>query len=250
MFEHHAESVLRHGTIIESAVDQCLEITADDGQRGAQLVRDIGHEFAPHLLEAFDARDVVDDDNGAGRLRAHLLERRDAQFVNPPGFSVLDDNFATVRFFLGHSLLHEAVHGGMTECLDNGAANGRGSQLEHRFYAAVGVQHAEAAIDGKNTFGDAGHDGVELGTLAVRGAVEVSGLAGDGLQVALRGAQSARQVEGERASDIAIGHAPQAGPQAPDTTDVAEHDKGQRCGGERCGDPPPVQPAASPVLKR
>ena len=122
--------------------------------------------------------------------------------------------------------------------------------MEHRFDAAIGVQHAEAAVDGENTLGDAGHDGVELGTLAVRGAVEVAGLAGDGFKVALRSAQSAWQVEGERASDIAIGHAPQAGPQAPDTGDVAEYDKAQRHGGERRGDPPPVQPAASPVLKR
>ena len=75
MLEHHAESVLRHGTIVESAVDERFKVTADDGHRGAQLVRDIGHEFAPHLLEAFDARDVVNDNNGAGRFRAHLLER-------------------------------------------------------------------------------------------------------------------------------------------------------------------------------
>ena len=55
---------------------------------------------------------------------------------------------------------------------------------------------------------------------------------------------------GERASDIAVGHTPQPDPQAADAGDIADYDKDQHGGAQRPGDPPPVQPAASPVLKR
>jgi len=53
-------------------VDQGLEKTADHGQRRAQLMRDVGHEVAPHGFEPFDLRDIARQHHAPpGRERNH-----------------------------------------------------------------------------------------------------------------------------------------------------------------------------------
>ena len=65
---HRLENALQFLARQAGMVDQRLEIAAEDGQRRAELVGDVGHELAADHLEMLDARDVVEDEHGAADL--------------------------------------------------------------------------------------------------------------------------------------------------------------------------------------
>ena len=110
----------------------------------------------------------------------------------------------------------------------HGAAGRRGGQPEHGLHAAVGLPQAEAAVDGEDPLGNAGQDGVKFGALAVGGQIEVAGLARDDFKIALRGAQTARQIEGQRPGDIAVGNATQRRVQAAESAEVTPRENKHR----------------------
>ena len=55
---------------IGAVVEQRLDVAADRGQRRAQLVRDVGHEVAPHAICLAQLGDVVQDQHRAARAFA------------------------------------------------------------------------------------------------------------------------------------------------------------------------------------
>ena len=79
----------------EALVDQVLDERLDRGQRRAQLVRDVGHELAPHALQRLEARDVEEQDQGAGGLVGGAArERRDAQLERASGPGEVEERLA------------------------------------------------------------------------------------------------------------------------------------------------------------
>jgi hypothetical protein len=153
--------------------------------------------------------------------------------------------FASLQPFL-----HEAVHGGMTEGLDHRSSDRRGGKLEHDLDPAVGLQEAEAPVDGENSLGDTGQDGIEFGALAVRGAIKLTGLPRDRFDVALRRAQTAGEIEGERTAQIPVGHAAQGGAQTHDPAEVTDQEEQENCRREKPGYRRPAHRSVLPALKQ
>ena len=212
-------------------------------------MRNIGDKFPAHLLETLDARDVVQDDDRT-RMVGTQLQRRNAQFKNPGCALPLDGDFAAMLFAPLQSQLDEAVHGGMAEGFDHGPSDRRAGKLKHGLDTAIGLQETEAPVDGKDALGDAGQDSIELGALAVRGAIEVASLPRDRLDVALRRAQTGREIEGERTSQLAVGHPAQGGAQAQNAREIADDKEQQNGRREQPGYHRPVQGFVLPALKQ
>jgi hypothetical protein len=148
------------------------------------------------------------------------------------------------------SFLHETVHGGMTESLDHRSSDRRGGKLEHGLDTAVGLQEAEAPVDGEDALGNTGQNGIEFGALAVRSAIEVTGLPGNRFDVALRRAQTAGEIEGERTAEIPVGHAAQGGAQTHDPAEVTDKEEQENRRREKSGYQRPVQRSVLPAWKQ
>ena len=49
---------------VRLGVEQRLDVSLDDRERGAQLVADVGHEFLPKVLQPLEPGEVVEDKDG------------------------------------------------------------------------------------------------------------------------------------------------------------------------------------------
>ena len=84
----------------------------------------------------------------------------------------------------------------------------------------------------------------------MRSAVKVTSLPRDRLDVALRRAQTAREIEGERTRQLAVGHPAQGGAQAQNAREIADDKEQQNGRREQPGYHRPVQGSVLPALKQ
>ena len=93
--------MLARGGIVARRAAQGFDEARNGGQRRAQFVADVGHEFRPHLPRFFQRRHIVE-----GEDRAHSgVERRDRHVVKPlPRLARCD--MARLR---GHAGLHDSL---------------------------------------------------------------------------------------------------------------------------------------------
>ena len=159
-----------------------LEIAVKDGERGAQLVGDVGDELAADLLELFDAGDIVEHGDNAGD-RAGLVAHGDGidaqETLGDGGAWMGNCDLVDLDGLALGGVADKVAEGRLAGGTDDGLANGLGLEREH---LAKGVVHGTdhlVGIDDDNAFHHAGKDGVEIESLLLNIALEGLMLAPD-----------------------------------------------------------------------
>ena len=133
--------------IVGLRLRQRLRRGRDRGNRRPQLVRDVGHEAAPHRLVAFERRHVAQDPDGdrarSGRKRSHS---------QLPGHLVLSAHHRVGRSPPRDRLLERAEEGTVSEDLDERSSS-RVRRSGHGPKAAVRVDHPVLRVDDGDAVG-------------------------------------------------------------------------------------------------
>ena len=139
---------------------------ADRRERGLELVRDVGHELAAHVLEVAQLRDVVQDEDGALHGVGRAAERRRVELQAPVARRGGRHLACAGPSFLeraGEDLVGLVERQEIARRLADGR---RGVPAEHAPGRVVHDHDAPAAIDGHDALFHARQDGAQLGAVA------------------------------------------------------------------------------------
>ena len=144
---HDVQEASRGFRILHAHLQQRLDIAADVGDGGAQLVTDVGREIAAHAIERARRRDIRQQQQGAGGS---------ARFVGHAGHAHLGDQARHARRFdvaLLAATRGERVRDGVVErwtaCafLEQAAARSLGIEAQQSSRDVVGIQHVLLRIE-------------------------------------------------------------------------------------------------------
>ncbi len=145
------------------AVLQRLDIAADRGERGPELVRDVRHEVPSDLIRAPERRDVVEHQHRAAA--AFARDRHDVRDENPAPVP-LELDLGHGRF--GAAERRRQLRGdvGMAHHLDVVPPLGVLGKAQHRAQGRVGEHQPPRRVDQHDPLDHAGEDRVHVRPLA------------------------------------------------------------------------------------
>ena len=154
--------------ILERAAQQRLQVAVDGGERGAQLVGDVGHELRAYLLEPPELGDVVQHHDDAGIIGGQPQRHRiglDGALEGPGHAQLASDDGALAA---QPAPADQLVQADVADDLEQRRALGpRGLEAEHRPGALVHQYDVAAAIDGQHALDHAVEDRADLGPLVL-----------------------------------------------------------------------------------
>ncbi len=162
VFEDGGEEFAGGGGDLEGVLEEGFDVAGDGGERGAQLVGDVGDEVAAGLLGALDLGDVVEDGDGSAIGSGRGIDFEDAGRSDRGGFSA-------ARLAVVEGGLDAGQDLGIANGVDEGlsGAGGAGGDALHD---GIGPADAAGGVNGDDGFLHAVEQGGELALLGFEGA--------------------------------------------------------------------------------
>ena len=146
-------------------LDERFQVAAKNGQRRAQLVRNVGHEIAPHHFQPLDPGDVVKDHHRAIGLAAFVADRYRAHFEMPRRLrtgGTLKRDFLAPRLAAFQCLAHDEFDSRLAQRLEHGALHRVLLKVKELDQLAVGQPDDVPGVDHHDALDHVGQKHAEV----------------------------------------------------------------------------------------
>ena len=181
------EEALGDFGVVAGAVEEGFDVAFDEGERGAEFVRDVGDEFLALALELFEAGEVAEDEDGAFAFAGGVGDDGGVD-LKPAFLEIGQLDFVVEDLGLGLGAAGEVIEFMEAEGFHDGFAAEFGLDVEQVFEGAVDEVDFVGAVEEEQALEHGVEEDLLLG-FGVNGGLLLAALGGfeigDGLALLL-----------------------------------------------------------------